>query len=247
MPLRMTRNHRGKLQVKKKKTYSRRRAPASRQLQYTAKASINRSLKPSFGVLPARFTKLVYNTQFSLGNNTAAFVSKAWHTNALFDPEVSGGAHKPAQFEQLSTLYSKYRVYAFKFELICFVKDTSVEGFMVGWTTRKSVASPVTTLQQFRERTSQRSGYRLVNHLQPVVRLRSPLIYNNVIEGISKEQYRTDSYDSSTTTNPILLPKLDIFSATLDSSTATVSNSFDLRIVYYVKFWDPIQNNDPDQ
>lgn len=234
-----------------------RRAPVRRRRRYRRNRRYKKSYaltalrtsrylsKPSYGVPTEYFTKLVYATSFVLANNTASFVTKTWRANALFDPESSGGTHKPAQFVEIAALYRNYRVYAFKLELTAFCKDATNEAFMIGYRTRHSGNSPPANLIQLRESTNQRQQHIMINSLQPVGRLRSPVIYCNRIEGISKEAYRTEAYDSLVTANPINRPKIDIFSATIDNSTATIANEFQLRIVYYCKFFNPIQNNDP--
>lgn len=203
---------------------------------------MNRGLKPAYGVENARFCKLLFHDQFNLSNSTAPYVTKTYEMNGLFDPESGTGTHQPAQFAQLATLYRYYRVYAVKFDFVAFAKDTSVEAFMVGYTTRRSVGVPPVSITGLRERTNQRSGWKVVNHLQPVVKFKSPLLYCHNAEGLTREEYRTQAFDAPCTANPLSMPKFDIFCSTIDSTSAIISTYFDIRIVYYCKFWDPIQN-----
>lgn len=65
-------------------------------------------------VAPRMRTTLIYSETVSLGGVTG-FQEHQWNLNGLFDPNRTGGGHQPRGFDQITALYSRYRVYGVRY------------------------------------------------------------------------------------------------------------------------------------
>lgn len=92
-----------------KRLRSRRRtnAPRRGRRRLTHTATINRALTP---YAQRYITKLKYCESYTA---TATILhTQRWRLNSLFDPNYSLGGHQPYGFDQLATVYNRYRVVA---------------------------------------------------------------------------------------------------------------------------------------
>lgn len=61
------------------------------------------------------FIKYRYCDYLSFSGTNDAYV---YRCNSLYDPDYTGGGHQPRNFDQMSSIYAKYSVNAFKFKII---------------------------------------------------------------------------------------------------------------------------------
>ncbi len=82
---------------------------------YHSKACLRALLSPSRGPTPfpdrMRCVISYSATYTSLIFNSAAASRQQFSMNSLFDPDFTGSGNQPEYFDQLSTLYNRYRVY----------------------------------------------------------------------------------------------------------------------------------------
>lgn len=84
--------------------------------RYRPKRKITVSALNTVGPLPPRYlTTMKYSETFSL--NTINGYQYKYNLNSLWDPNRSGVGHQPYGFDQLATLYNRYRVISTSFVL----------------------------------------------------------------------------------------------------------------------------------
>lgn len=97
----------------KKKTYKRRKT-AKRILAVMRprpRASI-KTYSSNVGMPIRKFTTLTYHESLKIAPPiTGTQIFYNFHMNSLFDPNATGGGHKPLGFDQLAAFYKQYRVH----------------------------------------------------------------------------------------------------------------------------------------
>lgn len=183
-----------------------------------------------------------YSTSSSLNPDEYTFLSSGtqYRLNSLYDPVFAAGGKQPFQFDQLSTVYLKYRVYGAKVE-ITFNNPTG-DGLYVGYHVGFS-ADPFTPIGKDASYLSEIAKGRLIpiNNTGSQTKVMSFYVPINTVFGVPKSQIGIDpNYSSTVFTNPVNQAILTVLA--LDSTgNATAKNiEYRLKITYYSKMYERV-------
>lgn len=159
--------------------------------------------------------------------------------SSLFDPNAGVGGHQPYGFDQLSTLYNRYRVYGFKYKLHM-ANLTNYTAQM--WLRNTDESTVVTDSELLSERPDTQ-----MTMIGPVVGypIRMFKGYHDCakMHGITKKQFNMrPEFEALTTTNPANVSYLALAARALDGS-ATGTMSVTIVIDFYCMFFDPFELN----
>jgi hypothetical protein len=161
-----------------------------------------------------------------------------FRTNSLFDPDLTFSGHQPLGFDQMATLYNKYRVYSCTYKVRIQMKDTTYTAAtvcVVPTNDTTGLANPISTAI---EHTG--SNYSLTNFGGPPVLLEG-LVNNWILNGRTRQQYGDDDTTASLmSTNPSENLILHICMACTDDAS-TLNLAGVVELVYDVEFFDPLQ------
>lgn len=153
--------------------------------------------------------------------------------NSLFDPDFTGTGHQPYGFDQLTAIYSRYRVYAVTFDisLIPDALDKSIETTIVANNTSSAI---VTT--DLASESSNCFGTQQYN-----VYSRSPRFRGRVdlpfLNGETRAQYTANENTSAAyNSNPSEVLNLHICSVAGSTQTLILSVTLDFTAEFFDQF-----------
>lgn len=153
--------------------------------------------------------------------------------NSIFDPNRTGGGHQPYGFDQLSTLYNKYRVISCGYRIQRAMLDTG-NPVMVGALPSNDVSRTFSTFSELRE--NPRAKYITQNSGSDVKTL-SGKVYLPSLMGRTRAQYMADDqYSSIVTTSPQEAAILYIL--TSDANDIPANYSVQVLLEFTVEFFD---------
>lgn len=187
--------------------------------------------------------KLVYGVNFAITTAGSSSLSASYlhRLNSLFDPDQSGTGHQPYMYDQLTSMYKRYQVYAASYRLTCTAPNQN--GILCGLAVRDaanttaSMASKtvdyiverrLTTLRSVNSTGSQKTMFKGYVKMQQVF-------------GITKTQYgaaEEDKYDAAIGATPTETVVLDAFIIDPNALVATASMRFIGTITYYARMFD---------
>lgn len=225
---------------RRRPTTSRRpyRRPAARRpykKRWSKRKMYNKASKMIFrapGVLPDRmFTKLTYT--FPGISGASPLLVNSFRGNSLYDPDASVGGAQPMGFDQLMTLYQRYRVNASSVKLTA-VNNTAACG--VRAVLVPSQDSGLATYQRLAESQYSKRALMANGNGQSRSFLKH-YASTRKIYGIkdSSEQ----EYSGTATTNPTNQWYWYTVFEAADGFTI-LDLQFDLTITYYVEFWNRV-------
>lgn len=193
--------------------------------------------------IPVRYyCKLRYAyTAQQLVPDIGAIKRQIWRMNGLFDPDLSGTGHQPYLYDQLSLLYSRYRVFGCKIEVWAQQDSTSKKPVYIAFmptTTPNTITSPDVMMETIGSRMIMLSADMSPRYMKKFYR---PSTTFNV----SKLEYNTDKNYSGLTGNagsgsdPTSVASIEMMAYTLDSG---LTINFTTRLTYYCVFFDKRQN-----
>lgn len=222
----MARSFKGKKYVKRsKRTYKPKRKLA---------LSATNTLSP----VPSKFIcKMKYVQPFDIDPVTQ---QHKFNLNSLFDPDRTGLGHQPYGFDQLSTLYEKYRVLS---------ASWVINGINTGDAQRavRIAAIPHNDNFTFPDMNlameSPRCRYIIQGAQGSDLKTLKGWSSMNSIVGRTRAEYTADDkYGSSFTANPSELVLLTIMGSDLDNS-GSVSISCTITLEFTAEFYDVRQQN----
>lgn len=159
-----------------------------------------------------------------------------FNLNSLFDPDITGAGHQPKGFDQLSTLYARYRVYAVRYHV----------SYIVNLSTDQNVAfvvAPTNSSSGYANLTSPRevfqSKYNISTFYTP--RSVSGMVNLPQLNGKSRESYAADDTTAgTTTTSPSEVLSLHCVSA-IQNTAVSQSANLSIKLEFLSEFWDPYQ------
>lgn len=237
MPVR----YKKKARVGRRKT---RRFKSNKSGVVTTRAYTNR-VRPNFGMPNIKYCKFVYGDEFSISNSSSNFNVYEFNMNSLHDPDFSGGGHQPRQWDQLKVFYRGYIVYGLSAVIEAYTTDTSSsgEGFCVGFTTRSNDSAIPGSYNDILERTNQRVKCRSISQPNPTTKIHTGYLRCHAVQGVTRNMWNhEDQYQAGVGASPPIMPKLTVFAYSRDG-TALGATKFTIRITYYAKMFDVVQNN----
>lgn len=155
--------------------------------------------------------------------------------NSLFDPNLTGGGHQPKGFDQLVTLYQRYRVYRARYHVWFYNTTSAIPIHCVCVPT--NAATAYTDAGDAIEAAYSKHG---VATIYQRVMLRGEVDLAQ-LNGKSHAAYAADDTTQAlVTTNPAEALDLHCFMEAFDGST-TVIAYIAVTIEYDVEFSDPVQ------
>lgn len=208
----------------------------ARRGPYTTETKINRSTTMVAGlrsaVAPQLVTKLLYYC--SVLTSGAICDDNIMSLNSLYDPEYSRTGHQPYGFDQLAALYNRYRVDRVDVDLKV-LNTTSLPGNLVLLPSNDGTALGTTAVASEMPFSSVH-GYASLGG--PVTNIKRSY-FPHIINGVTKEKYRTDdAYQSQVSTGPsevIFLHQLNQMSDLSASAGIRLTGHY----TYHCTFFDP--------
>lgn len=180
--------------------------------------------------------KLIYRILWTSGNATTAYNSQVFNLNSV-QSVLSAGGGQPRFFDQYAAMYNKYVVHAVKANITCY-SATSSQGIIFSIGAYSHNDSAQTTLTGILEQ-GHYSSYGLRNSLG-MMTITKKFICNK-IEAITKKAYDEEpNYQSTVSTNPSFIPKIEIAMSTIDAgSNVPTSVGYIGQLIYDTTFFEP--------
>lgn len=188
------------------------------------------------------YTKLTYaeayvSTQSSVGGITGNPLE--YSLNSLFDPNISGGGHQPYGFDQLTPMYSAYRVIGCSIQITCDWTDANPRTQLV-WKIRPS-SNPAVFAGYMKQDFMERPMCGIIYHVPNANGERTVVDLGyfpiNEVEGISKAEAMAQiNYGSGVTTGPVLQPRVQL-GCVSESGENSVYARFSIRLTYHSIFF----------
>lgn len=227
--------------ARKPKTYTKRKRPVTRRPQ---KASINifKNYVSNDPFPPRRNYKLTFSQTylFPVGAGGVFGQENIYRLNSLFDPDETGVGHQPYGFDQVATLYKRYKVNGCLVEVTW--NDPNQDGIAVGM--MMTPPSSVTTLAGLGFDAANEKPFtttRSINNSGSQKIYMKTYIPISKACGITKAQFSNDldSYTALVGTNPALSPRIRLACC---SPAAGVGGNVQaqIKMTFYCSFWDRI-------
>lgn len=177
-------------------------------------------------------TKLNYATQITPA--AIPVYEYLFNLNSLFDPDRTATGHQPLGFDQLKTLYNRYRVYKVDYD-IQWVTTTSDPVMIIAVPTNESpgIGSLETSLETYSARCSRAGNVYSPCRIQGTVDLA-------LLNGKTLQQYTDDDTTQAVIgSSPSELLILHACFASL--SVSNVTGYATVKLVMHSEFSDPVQ------
>lgn len=190
---------------------------------------VNTALRP----IPSRFiTKLKYSQTFSVSGSVTA--PQQFNLNSIFDPDRTGVGTQPYGYDQLATLYNRYRVISCNY---------AISGYNGTFPIRVAAfpsnnATAVGTVSEAIMQPRCKFIHQNPGGSQKVLKGK---VYIPALMGRNKSQYMADDdYQAQIAANPNELAILSVYSAgTLDGPLT--GTSLTVVLTFLVELFDPTQ------
>lgn len=221
----------------KKRNYKRKRSYKKRGVRTVPRWTFNAG---SAIVQPC---KLTYCETITLGGGgiSQGYTGTCyeWNLNSLYDPNATGSGHQVYGFDQLTNFFRRYCVTGCHVELI--FSNPSHDGQYVAWRAVASgeSAASMTGLYMDVIWEQNRGECAPLNNTGSQVKKISRYYDIAKLENTTRLKITTDDqYSSNVTTNPYLMPRIQV--ATLNNSvTDATSCMVTAKLTYYCMFMEP--------
>lgn len=226
---------RTKKYVKRKKAY--------RKKRMIKRSKLNQSLIvanfPNGNPLPRRYRcKLRYSDTYTY----SAFIAqdKVFRLNSVHDPDLTGAGHQPRYYDQLTAIYSYYRVLGCRIRVRALPNDATANQQNI-WVATVASNSPTSltgiAYYDVGELPFTRSE---ITNLYGARAIYSSYHNVNTIAGVSKlTVMNSQSYRAAVGANPTESVYWHVVAGTFDA-TNTVNCRILIDLEYYVQFEDPL-------
>lgn len=179
---------------------------------------------------------LIYRIAWTPGNGTNSYNSQVFNLNSV-QSTLSAGGGQPRFFDQYASMYNKYIVYSCK-AIIQFFSSTSAQGIVIGMGAYSHNDVAQTTLTGVMEHGHYKINL-LYNSLGAMVIKKKYKCHK--IESITEKAYSEEpNFQSTVSTNPSFIPKLEVSMATIDAgSSVPTTVGYIGQLVYDVEFFEP--------
>lgn len=186
--------------------------------------NVNSALQP----IPQRYIcKLKYAEDVTTDGLTGTW---RFNLNSLFDPNQTGTGHQPYGFDQLATLYNKYRVISCGWRI---TSPSSTANRQVGAIPANEAVS-FATFAELKENPRAKYVTQMLGGNAQMIRGKS---YLPSLVGRTKAQYMADDrYQAFTTGSPAELAILNILTA--NQTGVPVASDVNILLEYTVEFFD---------
>jgi len=217
-----------------KRGYRKRRAYRKKPL-YKRKSQrttlVNTALRP---VAPRFITSHKYAEAVTV--STVGMGTYKWNLNSLYDPNRTGGGHQPYGYDQLATLYNRYRVISCSYVISCISDDYNIAFAALPSNEDLSLINSVSEARE-----NPRCKYAVQNPGGTMKVLKGK-VYLPALTGRSKAQYMADDrYQAQKGNSPDEIMVLNCFAQGLnDDGGSNVAGTWNILLKYTVEWFDPI-------
>lgn len=176
--------------------------------------------------------KMVYCTTISMNPGAGTAANYVFSANGIFDPDFSGIGHQPMGYDEMSLIYSKYRVVRSKIEATFVAAGNTASSHCIVGTRVSSQANTSTDIEKLTE---------------------FPENVTRCISGSPNQQYLSVSWRSTTNAqltqedgmnaiygaNPSTDEYFHVYGGYWDSITDPDPIKVFVRITYWVRSYDP--------
>lgn len=217
--------------------------PAPKRTYRKKKFPISKVQKRPYGMnggaMPMRFyTRFRWTETFTLSNSAGPSIlaGAIYNLNSLYDPRHAAGGTQPRLFDQLSAIYSKYRVYGCKITCEPVITSTGNNGRVIFGMQAISGSTALVVDQKAARESIGCKNWTLSNQT------RTPKISKYfdcaAVTGFSRKAYNAESdfaarYDA----NPVNLARVYIYVGSPDNATAA-SVTVNLEMVFYAVLFE---------
>lgn len=224
----------------KNKTRFRGRRRVKRQYRRAKPSSYALSNNTTLNPIAQKYRcKMKIVDNFLMGNGVTPALIEYYRLNSVYDPYSGTGGHQPYGYDQLSQLYSRYRVYKVSWTVNMTYTDESKSLFFGALPIPESTIA-ITSISDFCEKprcrwvkqTNRTGAKMLKGH-----------VYLPKLAGMTPEQYRTDDKTGAESgTNPAIPLNIAFFCSNLDEATPIDNNDVNimLQLTYHLEWYDPI-------
>lgn len=190
---------------------------------------VNNAMRP---IAPRFITKHKYAEAVQV--SAAGIAGYKWNLNSLYDPNRSGLGHQPYGFDQLSTLYNRYRVISCKYVLSCISDGANIQFAVLPANESLSLIGNVSEARE-----NPRCKYAVQNPGGTMKVLKGN-VYLPALVGRTKAQYMADErYQALTSTSPSEAAVLNAYAQGLnDDPTFNTNATFNILLEYTVEWFD---------
>lgn len=206
-------------------------APTANMLTSMGKQYLTQNVGP-FGTRWAG--RLKYVDRFNMSNALGIYSEILFNLNSLFDPDRTGTGHQPLGFDNLATIFSRYRVLKTSYRITGTNTEQNQNLSVIVYADNgvASAGSCANALEHGWSQVKMRNGFSPASIFKGTVVL-------NKLTGNSLEAYRSDdAYTALVSGSPseLLLLHVGI------EGSAAVASSFNyfLELEFDCEFWDPV-------
>lgn len=188
--------------------------------------NVNRGLKP----VAARYiTKMKYSEAYTL--NVGNSYTQVMNLNSLYDPNSTGVGHQPYGFDQLATLYNRYRVIATSYVVNAYNGSNAIRYGVLPC----NELPPINNLSELCENPRAQFRVQVPGGSTSMIKGKC---YMPALMGRTKAQYMADDrFQAQTSAGPAELALLYITGQTLADASADIQLTITLE--FTVEFFDP--------
>lgn len=219
----------------KKRTYRRRRPARKTYRRRTRRVGLSnrRALNP----IPQRYVcRMKYCDNVILGDNTTPAVYYLLRLNSVYDPKVALGGHQPYGFDQISPMFTGYRVFKVSWR-VTFMNGNASDPYIMAVTPINGTGYTWSNLANALE--APRTRYALYDSATSGARTIKGHVYLPSLTGVPRQTYRADNnYSSAIGGNPVLPMVLQMFASSPDETTLLPTGCVNVQIqlIYHVEF-----------
>lgn len=216
---------------RKKRTYRKKRMRRGQKMDVASKLVLR---SPGQICADRMFVKMIYtqNLNFAAISQTQSYVFRG---NSIFDPDYTGTGQQPTGYDQLATLYTRYRVHGSKMKAeFVTVSSTVPTQYVIVPTSNPLVyATPVMSrLPYARRRIAATSAG------QPLSTLKTYMSTKKIF-GLKTLGAETD-YSAATGSNPAFDWYWHVSADSIDGASS-IAFQAQITITYYVEWWNRVQ------
>ncbi len=190
----------------------------------------------------SKMADFTYVKSGSVSTSVTPFTTGAaegiFRLNSCFDPDASGGGTQPYQWDQVTPLYNKYKVFSVTIKLTWLSNVT--DEIMIGCSIILPSVDAFSLVTKVASNIDEKRGGD-TRRLAPNGEMRFE-VFSRIrikdLEGAGGE-FNSDQYSAATNTDPVRQPLLKIAAASM-TSTAAVALHFNLEITYRTKMYDRV-------
>lgn len=202
----------------------RKRMPRRAPRRARSTVNVNRALQP----IPQRYICKLKYAEDIYANPSGGY---AMNLNSIYDPNRTGVGHQPYGFDQLATLYNRYRVISCGWRITA---PSSTGTVQLG----TLPANEALTILQFSELKENPRAKYVIQHVGGNVQTVSGKVYIPSLVGRTKQQYLADDrYQATVTSDPAELAVLNIFAAN-NGGVGINGQVMNVLMEYTVEFFD---------